>query len=455
MADVTERGFKHSAIIQQKQEEKVALERQAEAEWENKMKEWLAKRMEEMLAWIAYSQMEPLKGIIEEIRIWRRRSKKRYELLVNTAYTTKMRLAPSEIIELCHGKIDSLESQMECQWLESQELFLKIEEIRVRIEIPLNAAQDNLYHKLLRDQFIKSEFYNLKLQELREEWIVELMDIVQGPFDEHLEEANEQPFDKHLEELNQQPFDEHLEEVNQLTSKYHTPGLLPELLDPQTAQVHLPFLGQVYSYQFQDLSGSSQRENQGIMSTVEGTKDQGNYQLQNPDQPPNLSKHLKLSPKPNPEEGRLEGPDLNFDQAEINTESRLKAQDVSNLQVPPSGNRYLNNFWMDYRPLKLFRKVFYEEWDYEEHHIYYQLLQELPGGGTSNVEFIHILTDIGTEAFLKDGDWNSTYGHIGYKIRLSLYNEDKKGLRWAQKNIPAVKRRKFSDSFQEEGNSIC
>jgi hypothetical protein len=130
-----------------------------------------------------------------------------------------MRLAPSEIIELCHGKIDSLESQMECQWLESQELFLKIEEIRVRIEIPLNAAQDNLYHKLLRDQFIKSEFYNLKLQELREEWIVELMDIVQGPFDEHLEEANEQPFDKHLEELNQQPFDEHLEEVNQLTSK--------------------------------------------------------------------------------------------------------------------------------------------------------------------------------------------------------------------------------------------
>ncbi|PLW54512.1 hypothetical protein PCANC_05647 [Puccinia coronata f. sp. avenae] len=133
-----------------------------------------------------------------------------------------MRLAPSEIIELCHGKIDSLESQMECQWLESQELFLKIEEIRVRIEIPLNAAQDNLYHKLLRDQFIKSEFYNLKLQELREEWIVELMDIVQGPFDEHLEEANEQPFDKHLEELNQQPFDEHLEEVRCIHINFRT-----------------------------------------------------------------------------------------------------------------------------------------------------------------------------------------------------------------------------------------
>jgi hypothetical protein len=71
MADVTERGFKDSAIIQQKQEEQVALESQAEEEWENKTKEKLAKRMEEMLAWIDYSQMEPLKEIIEEIRIWR------------------------------------------------------------------------------------------------------------------------------------------------------------------------------------------------------------------------------------------------------------------------------------------------------------------------------------------------------------------------------------------------
>jgi hypothetical protein len=69
-----------------------------------------------------------------------------------------MRLAPSEIIELCHGKIDSLESQMECQWLESQELLLKIEEMMERIGIKLTAAQDNLFCKLLRDQFIKSEF---------------------------------------------------------------------------------------------------------------------------------------------------------------------------------------------------------------------------------------------------------------------------------------------------------
>ena len=69
-----------------------------------------------------------------------------------------MKLAPSKNIELCHGKIDLLEEQMEHQWLESQELLLKIEEMRFRIEIPLNAAQENLFHNLLRDQFIKSEF---------------------------------------------------------------------------------------------------------------------------------------------------------------------------------------------------------------------------------------------------------------------------------------------------------
>jgi hypothetical protein len=215
------------------------------------------------------------------------------------------------------------------------------------------------------------------------------MDIIQGPFDKHLEEVNQQTFDKNLEQL------------NQLTSEYDTPELLPKPLDSHPFQ-HPMILGQAYSLQVTEWKGSSTRPTQDQL--------------------------------PNPyEEQRLDIPALKLDQAEINPESRLKDQDVSNLPVPPSGNRYMNNFRMDYRPLKLFRKVFYKEWNYREHHKNYQLLQELPGGGTSNVDFIHILTDIGTETFLKEGDWNSRYGHIGYQIRLSLYNKDKKGLRWAQK----------------------
>jgi hypothetical protein len=117
-------------------------------------------------------------------------------------------------------------------------------------------------------------------------------------------------------------------------------------------------------------------------------------------------------------------------------------------EVPPLDNKYSKNFWKDERPLKLFRSVFSEEWYYGEIKRNHQLLQELPGGGASNLDFIHILTDVGTEAFLKEGHWKSRYGQLGYKLRISIYNEDKKGLRWAEKNIPGYK------PFSKERKSI-
>jgi hypothetical protein len=132
------------------------------------------------------------------------------------------------------------------------------------------------------------------------------------------------------------------------------------------------------------------------------------------------------------------------------TEPRSESQQRQTLQeeVPPLDNKYSNNFWKDERPLKLFRKVFSEEWCYDEIKLNYQLLQELPGGGTSNLDFIHILTDIGTEAFLKEGQWKSRHGPLGYKLRISIYNEDRKGLKWAEKNIPGYK------PFSKERKSV-
>jgi hypothetical protein len=117
-------------------------------------------------------------------------------------------------------------------------------------------------------------------------------------------------------------------------------------------------------------------------------------------------------------------------------------------EVPALNSKYSCNFWKDERPLKLFRRVFSEEWYYGEIKRNYQLLQELPGGGTSNLDFIHILTDIGTEAFLKEGHWKSRYGPLGYKLRISVYNEDKKGLKWAEKNVPGYK------PFSKERESV-
>jgi hypothetical protein len=142
-------------------------------------------------------------------------------------------------------------------------------------------------------------------------------------------------------------------------------------------------------------------------------------------------------------------------------EPHVESQQKQTLQeeVPPLHNKYSNNFWKDERPLKLFRMVFSEEWYYEEIKWNYQMLQELPGGGTSNLDFIHILTDVGTDAFLKEGPWKSTYGSLGYKLRISIYNEDKKGLRWARRNIPGQynpfsKERKSVLGLMQEGTKI-
>ena len=142
---------------------------------------------------------------------------------------------------------------------------------------------------------------------------------------------------------------------------------------------------------------------------------------------------------------------LQFEETRIIQASRLNTQDMYNTPLPE--NKYSQNFWIDERPCKLFRKIFSEEWHYREIQENYQLLQELPGGGTSNLDFIFILTDIGAEAFLKEGEWNSRYGNIGYKLRLSIYNEDKKGLRWAKKNIPVVKQKILGDSSQKDISS--
>ncbi|KAI9618879.1 hypothetical protein H4Q26_012133 [Puccinia striiformis f. sp. tritici PST-130] len=128
---------------------------------------------------------------------------------------------------------------------------------------------------------------------------------------------------------------------------------------------------------------------------------------------------------------------INHQDTEILQGGRLTSQDL--YHIPPLDNRYMSNFWKDDRPFELFRKVFSDEWYHEETENSLQLLLELPGGGTSNLDFIHILTDIGTEAFLKCSTWTSQYGQIGYKLRVSIYNEDKKGLKWARNNIPDYK----------------
>ncbi|KAI7956926.1 hypothetical protein MJO28_004021 [Puccinia striiformis f. sp. tritici] len=126
--------------------------------------------------------------------------------------------------------------------------------------------------------------------------------------------------------------------------------------------------------------------------------------------------------------------DLGIEPTKILQAARLSTQELYN--VPPLDNKYMDNYWLDERPSELFRKVFSEEWDLDRIKENHQLLLDLPGGSTSNLNFIHILTDIGSEAFLKEGDWTSIYGKIGYKLRVSIYNEDKKGLRWARNNVP-------------------
>ncbi|EFP94037.1 uncharacterized protein PGTG_20031 [Puccinia graminis f. sp. tritici CRL 75-36-700-3] len=122
----------------------------------------------------------------------------------------------------------------------------------------------------------------------------------------------------------------------------------------------------------------------------------------------------------------------------IPQEPNLELQQSKTYQkFPPLHNKYSNNLWKDERLLKLVRSVFSEEWYYYEIKGNHQLLQDLPGGGASNLDFI--LTDVGTEAFLNEGPWESRYGQLGYKLRISIYNEDKKGLRWAEKKIPGYK----------------
>jgi len=67
------------------------------------------------------------------------------------------------------------------------------------------------------------------------------------------------------------------------------------------------------------------------------------------------------------DEWKDEGPEpenSELGNAEVLQAARLNTQDMYN--VPPLENKYISNFWIDERPLKLFRKIFSEEWYYRE-----------------------------------------------------------------------------------------
>ena len=67
------------------------------------------------------------------------------------------------------------------------------------------------------------------------------------------------------------------------------------------------------------------------------------------------------------DEWKDEGPEpenSELGNAEVFQAARLNTQDMYN--APPLENQYINNFWIDERPLKLFRKIFSEEWYYRE-----------------------------------------------------------------------------------------
>ena len=126
--------------------------------------------------------------------------------------------------------------------------------------------------------------------------------------------------------------------------------------------------------------------------------------------------------------------------------NRLQLEEMDKLWIKPPQETQLDPPSTYHIP-RTFRNIFYQYWNRPQYEQIPAWLKELPGGGTTNLHFLELLTTKGSYAFLKHGYWTSRYVTSSYNWRRNLYNEEPWATKEARKLLREVPARLSTCSF--------